>query len=113
MSTENHYLPVGTIFEAGADSVKLYCELSVNFMAHSAVDVWGHPLIERWNTNSRKLQLKSCLRVDSHNPNFDLNYMLCIVSQIWLVSCFAVLIEIAGKKVKYRAEKWNSGKNLK
>ena len=29
-----------------------------------------------------------------------LNYMLCIVSQIWLVSCFAVLIEIAGKKVK-------------
>ena len=28
------------------------------------------------------------------------NYMLCIVSQIWLVSCFVVLIEIASKKVK-------------
>ena len=28
------------------------------------------------------------------------NYMLCIVSQILLVSYLAVLIEIAGKKVK-------------
>ena len=31
---------------------------------------------------------------------FNDNYMLCIVSQIWLVSRIAVLIEIAGKKVK-------------
>ena len=27
-------------------------------------------------------------------------YLMCIVSQIWFVSCLAVLIEIAGKKVK-------------
>ena len=39
--------------------------------------------------------------------DLSLNYMLCIVSQIWLVSCLVVLIETAGKKVKLRQSMTN------
>ena len=70
MNTE-HYLSLGTIFVAGADSVKLNCQLSMNFTAQSAVNVWVILSFKDETQKSKTLPLKCCLRVGSHDPITD------------------------------------------